>query len=146
MADSHFLIASYNRRILATRENFVSALESIHSFLEANSLTKTEIYALDVGLEEHITNLIHHGPSDPPQMEIQIHIKPQTISMILKDSGEPFDPTNHNEPPHLNATLEERPVGGLGIHLIRNLFHKINYQYSQGYNHLELQLNRTEVA
>lgn len=173
--------ASLHLRIPATTDAFLGALPEIHAFAEAQSLTQPERYALDVALEEYVTNLIRHGhpdpdPSapDPPAPEapddvaqdtppapeetpggqvpsgvsgievaIRISVDAQTLSLFLEDTGHPFDPTRRPPPSHLTDPLEERPIGGLGIHLMRNLFHEIDYQYTQGRNHLELRLHRS---
>ena len=59
------------------------------------------------------------------------------IDFIISDSGQPFDPTDKGE---VDTTLsaEERQIGGLGIHLVRELMDSINYERQGGKNVLTL--------
>ena len=80
-------------------------------------------YAYPVGLEGDIT--------------IRAQWNGQRLKFIIIDEGVPFDPT---EALQVDTTLsvEERPVGGLGIHLVRQLMDSINYERIDGTNTLTL--------
>ena len=62
------------------------------------------------------------------------------LKFTIIDSGTPFDPTAKEE---VDTTLsaEERSIGGLGIHLIRNIMDSINYEHINGKNILTLRKN-----
>lgn len=157
--------ARFQIRIPATTAAFLAALPEIHAFAQRQALTRPECYALDVALEEYVTNLIEHGQAHgatpaprqgdsadasahpdtvPPAMEteIVISVDAEALCLTLEDAAIAFDPTHRPAPAHLDAPLEQRPIGGLGIHLMRNLFHEVSYQYQGGRNQLHLRYIR----
>ena len=56
---------------------------------------------------------------------------------IIIDSGIPFDPTKKEEV-DITMSAEERPIGGLGIHLVREIMDTVNYEYKDNKNILTL--------
>lgn len=157
--------AHFHIRIPPTTDAFLAALPEVHAFADTHALTRAERYALDVALEEYVTNLIHHGqpdaagnpdageaptqdgcntlPVDGMVIDIRIALDADALSLTLEDAGAPFDPTSRPTPAHLDAPLEDRPIGGLGIHLMRNLFHEVSYECIGGRNQLHLRQTRT---
>jgi anti-sigma regulatory factor (Ser/Thr protein kinase) len=67
-------------------------------------------------------------------------IDDQKVVSTLTDSGIPFDPTQKGD---VDTTLpaEERPIGGLGIHLVKQIMDKVSYQYVGNQNILTLEKN-----
>ena len=59
----------------------------------------------------------------------------EELVLEISDDGKPFDPTQA-PPPKLNAALEERRIGGLGVYLVRTMMDEIAYRRSDGRNHL----------
>ena len=59
------------------------------------------------------------------------------LTFVISDSGKPFDPTTKGD---VDTTLpaEERSIGGLGIHLVKQLMDNIQYEYKDGHNVLTL--------
>ena len=71
-------------------------------------------------------------------VEITAIIRPKKeIEFIVDDSGRPFDPTLA-EQPDLELGVDERPVGGLGIHLVRSIMDKVSYAREGGHNILKM--------
>jgi anti-sigma regulatory factor (Ser/Thr protein kinase) len=62
------------------------------------------------------------------------------LTFVLSDSGKPFDPTQASEP-DLTLQAEDRPIGGLGIFLVRQIMDSVEYRYSDGKNILTLTKN-----
>jgi anti-sigma regulatory factor (Ser/Thr protein kinase) len=60
-----------------------------------------------------------------------------TITAEIVDHGKPFDPTAHPAP-DITLPIEQRPIGGLGIHLMRNMVTSLRYYRKKGENHLIL--------
>ena len=62
------------------------------------------------------------------------------LSFVISDSGKPFDPTAKTE---VDTTLsaEERPIGGLGIHLVRQIMDDVTYERKDNKNVLTLKKN-----
>jgi anti-sigma regulatory factor (Ser/Thr protein kinase) len=60
-----------------------------------------------------------------------------SVAVEVEDDGRPFDPLQV-PPPDLTLSLEQRPIGGLGIHLIRNLMDEVSYARRDGRNVLKM--------
>jgi len=70
-------------------------------------------------------------------VDIEAILRKGQLDFIVTDSGMPFDPTRKPEV-DINASLEDRPVGGLGIHLVRQLMDSVSYRREDGKNILTL--------
>jgi sigma-B regulation protein RsbU (phosphoserine phosphatase) len=98
--------------------------------------------SLNLAMEEAVVNVIDYAY--PAGTHGDIHITAETgdqcIKFIIRDSGIPFDPTTKGE---VDTTLsaEDRPIGGLGIHLVRQMMDSINYERIGGQNVLTLRKN-----
>jgi serine/threonine-protein kinase RsbW len=92
---------------------------------------------VNLALEEAITNIVFYAYDDADDHEITVRIS-LALGMLtaeLVDDGRAFDPLKV-APPDLASPLEERAVGGLGVHLIRHLMDDIHYRRAGGRNHL----------
>ena len=94
---------------------------------------------MNIALEEAVVNVMEYAY--PPGIRGDVSIEAQSNDVRLKftitDSGSPFDPTVKAD---ADTTLkaEDRPIGGLGIHLVRQLMDSINYERIDGQNILTL--------
>lgn len=89
--------------------------------------------------DEAVTNIIVHGYQDGPGMiEIELRRSGNAVIVNLRDESAPFDPTNVPAP-DLTLPLEKRPLGGMGIHLIRQLMDDVTHHITpQGGNELTM--------
>ena len=103
------------------------------------------IYLVNLTLEELGMNALTHG-LDHGLDELEITIRSETHSLIIEmsDNGDPFDPLNDTPVPDPNAPLETRPIGGLGIYLIRKMVDDIHYRREDGKNRLTLIAGRSQ--
>ena len=103
------------------------------------------IYLVNLTLEELGMNALTHG-LDHGLDELEITIRSETHSLIIEmsDNGDPFDPLNDVPVPDPNAPLETRPIGGLGIYLIRKMVDDIHYRREDGKNRLTLIAGRSQ--
>lgn len=84
------------------------------------SLEKKSAYKLRLAVDEIATNIISHGYEESGlEGNIKVHgnIENNQVVIILEDTGIPYDPTTKTLDQDLNLSLEERPVGGLGVFL-----------------------------
>lgn len=97
---------------------------------------------LELVLEEGAVNIIRHAyPHQAHQIEVSLFAVEERLLLIIEDSGIPFDPVAFARP-DLEALAEERPVGGLGIHLMKSMAEKMDYRREGDRNILEILLNR----
>ena len=94
---------------------------------------------LNLAIEEAVVNVMNYAYPQDTVGDIKIEAKgdDNLLEFIISDTGTPFDPTTKAE---VDTTLsaEERPIGGLGIHLVRNIMDSINYEHVNGKNILAL--------
>ena len=90
-------------------------------------------------LEELYTNTITHGASDGRDVfiEINLRIDRDELIMTYKDNGIPFNVLELPEP-DLNASIENREVGGLGVHYVKALTDSVEYEYVEKHNVLKM--------
>jgi serine/threonine-protein kinase RsbW len=113
--------------------------EMIERFCAERAIAGDCAFALNVVLEELLSNTIFYGYDDDASHSIAIALAHEDceVSLELSDDARPFDPLSA-PPPDLDAPLEERRIGGLGIHLVKEMMDSIEYKYCDGRNHLRL--------
>lgn len=112
-----------------------SALESIDAFLESHGLGDTVAFTVRLAVEEIVTNVIKYayGDSERHEIEIDLRLAPRRVLLRVADDGREFDPIKAPVPDP-GLTIEERPVGGVGIHLVRTLAERLEYARVAGRN------------
>ena len=123
--------------------NQLSELGNIHSTLE-KLINDWDIplqfgMPLNLAIEEAFTNVVNYAYHDHEQRLIDIEFvrTENQIEIIITDNGFPYDPTQ-NADPRTDLPLEERPIGGLGIFLIKKLMDDVQYQRHSDKNILKL--------
>ena len=102
-------------------------------------------FKVNLVLEELGINILTHGGNGMerrPEIEIVLTSEDHALTIEVLDDGHPFDPLQDSPNPDLAATIEGRPIGGLGIHLVRNLMDDLHYQRDAGRNRLTLVARR----
>ena len=97
------------------------------------------IPGLNLALEEAATNVILYAYPKGTDgiLEIQASCENGALCFVLADSGKPFDPTAR-PPVDITARAEDRPIGGLGIHLVLKIMDQVTYTYDKGQNILTM--------
>ena len=116
--------------------------EYIDSVCEDMGLDMATSMSLNLALEEAVVNVMNYAYPEGTKGTVNIEtIADNTqITFIISDSGKFFDPTAKEE---VDTTLsaEERPIGGLGIHLIRQIMNHVVYERKDDKNILKLSKN-----
>jgi serine/threonine-protein kinase RsbW len=99
-----------------------------------------EKYQLELSFEEALVNIIKYAyPDKPGDIEIFYEFPNQnSLKITIKDWGVAFDPTTFIPKNHCNLSLEDKPVGGLGIYFIFKLIDEVVYERKEGANILML--------
>ncbi|MBW1840393.1 MAG: ATP-binding protein [Deltaproteobacteria bacterium] len=94
---------------------------------------------MDLVLEELFTNITSYGYTDEDEhwIEITISLKDNRIIMRIEDDGIPFNPLEF-EAPDIDGPLDERGIGGLGVHLTKHFTEDIVYERRGNKNILTL--------
>jgi len=105
----------------------------------AAGIPEKAAFAVQLCLDEAVANILQHGEDGARASEIAASLERTDAGLVLsiEDDGGPFDPTAAAAPAR-PATLDELPVGGLGIHLMRQYARRMDYSRSGGRNRLRL--------
>jgi sigma-B regulation protein RsbU (phosphoserine phosphatase) len=96
-----------------------------------DSIRRTVLLVLD-DLVNNVVSYAFHSAADH-DIEISVELSPHRLAITIADDGIPFNPFGINRPA-VDASLEERDVGGLGIHLVMTLMDEYNYSRRGGKN------------
>ncbi len=111
----------------------------IDEFCDRHTLPPPVSRALHLALGEHVTNIIAYAYEDHTEHEIvaRLRLWSGTVEAEVEDDGRPFNPLEH---PRVDTTLpvDERPIGGLGIHLLRKSMDELTYSRESGRNILSM--------
>jgi serine/threonine-protein kinase RsbW len=100
-------------------------------------------FKVNLVLEEVGLNIMNHGhEGGVHEIEITMISEDDALTLEITDDGKPFDPLKDAPLPDVNAAMEERPIGGLGIHLVRTMMDELCYRRERGKNHLTLVARR----
>ena len=120
--------------------------KKLEKFGQTMGLSKKCIFEANLALDELFTNIISYGFDDKNEHTVRITISLQNDELVfnIEDDGVPFNPTKV-ETPDLECTIEECRIGGLGIHLAKNLMDEVCYQRCNDKNILTLKKNIKET-
>lgn len=104
-------------------------------FAEAHGLPVDVRRSLNVAIDELLANALSHGQTgrDPCSVTVEVELDQERVTVIVTDDGTPFDPFARAAP-DTTLPVEERPIGGLGIHLVGQLMDEVSYQRREGHN------------
>ena len=116
-----------------------------HEFLAPFRFSPRVSHAVDLGIEEIVTNAIKYGFDDQDVHEIitDVSFENEDVVVVVQDDGHEFDPSTHPIP-KARGPLAERRAGGLGLHLVREMTDGLAYRRRNGWNVIEFRVNRHE--
>ena len=102
--------------------------EFVESICEQAGLDMGITMNINLALEEAVVNVMNYAYPLGTQGKIVIEAMAddQRVKFVIIDQGAPFDPTTKEDVDTLS--VDDRPTGGLGIHLIRQIMDTINYE------------------
>ncbi|MEA3245791.1 MAG: ATP-binding protein [Gemmatimonadota bacterium] len=102
---------------------------AVAEFATAERLPADVRRSVQVVVDELLANIVLHGLAgrDGGEATIEITCGPHDLTITVSDNGAPFDPFRHAEP-DTTLSVEARPTGGLGIHLVRRMVDEARYQ------------------
>jgi serine/threonine-protein kinase RsbW len=126
------------RTFIANLENIPPMVAFVAEAAEAAGVHAKRVMQLELATEEAVTNICSYAYEVPPgQVTIVCARDAGTFRVDFVDNGVPFNPLEAAAP-DLQAELENRQVGGLGIFLIRRLLDEVHYNRREGRNVLTL--------
>jgi len=134
----------------ASHENISLLAPFVSSFCDQHAVSAHDKGLLVLALEELTANVINHASLEDTgahQIEIQLYLENNAVISLFTDDSDPFNLLSLPAP-ELDLPVEQRRVGGLGIHLVREIMDQVLYKRDKGCNHITLikHLNQNETA
>jgi anti-sigma regulatory factor (Ser/Thr protein kinase) len=119
--------------------------ETLQAFAAARGLSEGTLFAVNLALEELVTNTIWYGFPDAGThvIHISLRLDGRDLHVRVEDDGTAFNPLERAAP-DLDAPIEDRPIGGLGVHLVRGLMDDVQYERSGARNILSMRKRVTD--
>lgn len=111
------------------------------SLLKILDFTSREIILINTALEEVFVNVAKYAYDDTGFVEVTLSNDKNSVKFIFRDSGKPFNPLDRKDP-NINASSDEREIGGLGIYMVKQIMDEVFYEYKDKQNVLTLIKNR----
>ena len=141
-----------NTKLILLMQNRVTELIELtrkaDTFMQSHQLPEETIYKVNLILEEMLTNIIKYAYKDTLKHDIRIEMtlmEHHELVLEFQDDGGEFDPLDA-PPPKAQESVSETPVGGLGIHLVKQMADGVEYQRDQGRNILRARISLGSTA
>jgi len=109
--------------------------DQLESLARERGFPPKVLHEIQLAVEELLTNILNYAYTDQREHEIKVRLRPgeSEFCIEVEDDGRPFNPLEQPAP-DLTLSLDQRPVGGLGIHMIRKSMDRIEYRRADGKN------------
>lgn len=124
----------------ATIENISKVTDFVDAFLDEHQCPFKSKMQIDIAIDELFGNIAHYAYGDQIG-EVTVCVEwneaKSSVAISFIDQGIPFNPLEKEEP-DITLSVEERKIGGLGIHMVKKNMDEIEYQYLEGQNRLKI--------
>ncbi|MBP5670982.1 MAG: ATP-binding protein [Victivallales bacterium] len=126
----------------ATVENIPVVTAFVEEHLEQYNCSPKAQMEIDIAIDELFSNIARYAYGKPPaegKATVRVEVTPEPLAVIITfiDNGMPYDPLA-KEDPDVTLSAEERPIGGLGIFMVKKTMDEITYEYKNGQNILTI--------
>ena len=129
--------------IEATPENVDQVIEFIDEQLVDAGCGMNERMTIETAADElfaNIANYAYNPETGYATVRVDVIEEPLSVEITFIDNGVPYDPLA-NEDPDTTLSVEDRPIGGLGILIVKKSMDKVSYEYKDGKNILTIKKN-----
>jgi len=131
--------AEFRREIEAIDEVFAF----LETFVDGQEIDEKTAFCINLVVEELFTNMVRHNEGGGDQITVTIERRNDRVHIELVDVDvEPFDPETADVPA-VNAGIEERRPGGLGLYLVRKMVDDLNYDYAAEDRRMRIRVTKT---
>lgn len=122
-------------RLSNQRTEIARAQNELEIFAADHAIPERALHEAQLAFEEHLANVINHGYTDslPHFITVRVSLQNRELRVEVEDDGQPFNPLEQPAP-DLSLPLERRPIGGLGIYMMRRSLDQLEYRRVQNQN------------
>ena len=111
----------------------------LNEMAEADGWPITLTMRANLILEELVLNTLTHGDiSGLTAIDLELESNQNALTIRISDDGASFNPLEDAPEPDVTLPLAERPIGGLGVYLVRTMGEELEYRRENDHNHLKL--------
>lgn len=123
------MIPALQLEMASRLEAIPPAREEVSRWLAQRGAFAGADFLAGLAIEELATNCLKYGYDDTAEHRIAVRVEldDRELRLCVEDDGRPFNPLDQ-PPPDVTLPAEVRPMGGLGLHLLRRLFDRIEYR------------------
>ena len=130
---------STNKTVQITnqRDQIDTVRKFFDDYSKENKLTEKTVHDIQMALDELLTNIVNYGyeDSDEHKIDVRFGINDDAVRVEIIDDSKPYN-ILEQENPDISLSVEDKPIGGLGIFLIKKLMSNVDYYTKEGKNHL----------
>lgn len=132
-------------RVAASHAQLQMVEQAIDEMARREQWPDEVVFKVKLVVEEIGLNIIDHGygQDDSKEMEFRLNSEDGALTIEFIDEAKPFDPLSETPDPDISSGIEERPIGGLGVHLVRELMDEVKYTRDSDRNRLTLVMRLT---
>ena len=107
----------------------------VEEFGKNCGLAPNDTAVANLVLDELVSNVIKYAYDDTHehQIRVTVEVQPHLLIISVEDDGKPFNPL-HAPEPNLDLPIEERPLGGLGVHIVKAIADAVDYRRDEDCN------------
>ncbi len=120
--------------VAAEIDNLNEVISFVEEALEELNCSMKIIVQMDVAVEEIYVNIAHYAyPDKKGEARIEVGTRDGLFYVSFSDAGVPYDPLKKPDP-DVTLDVEDRPIGGLGIYMVKKSMDRVEYRYEDGHN------------
>lgn len=123
----------------AKTENLEQVLDYVNGKLKAAGCPAKIQVQIDIAVEEIFVNIVHYAYQGAAgKARVRLQERPAAVEIIFKDEGIPYNPLKKKDP-DVTLSAGDRPIGGLGIYMVKKSMDHVSYDYKDGQNIFRIQ-------
>ncbi len=131
-------------RIATRTEELERIFASVESLAEQEDWPPALTFKVNLVLEELGLNVIKYAYDEGThEFDITLISEADVLTIEITDDGRPFNPLVDGREPDTGAAIEDRPIGGLGIHLVREMTEDLQYRREHSRNHSTMVIRKS---
>ena len=127
--------------VKATSEHLQLVTQFVNVQLEKLGCSQRVLIQVDVMIDELFSNIVQYAynlETGPVTVRVDVEDNPLCVIITFIDHGAPFDPLSHEFRDSTHLLAKERPIGGLGLFMVKRTMDDISYSHQNGQNILTI--------
>ncbi|MCU0753748.1 MAG: ATP-binding protein [Xanthomonadales bacterium] len=131
-----------------SRQAISSFADDFADWASQHGVPEPSVRAFQVAFDELLTNALDYGLAGQADAMLEVRLYPSAHALDAQiiDNGPAFDPLSEAALPDLDLLVEDRPIGGLGVHLVKSLMDRAEYERRGDHNVLSLHKRHPSVT